>query len=73
MKRYLLNLLIAIDQGWNAFLGGNPDETISSRVGKSAEEGSRFGVLCEKIIDWLFFKLTKEINHCRNSIERDEK
>lgn len=29
MKRYLLNLLIAIDQGGNAFFGGNPDETIA--------------------------------------------
>ena len=26
-RRYLLNLAVAADQGWNAILGGNPDET----------------------------------------------
>lgn len=35
--RYLLNLLIAIDQLGNAILGGDPDETISSRAAKKAD------------------------------------
>lgn len=34
IKRYLLNVLIAIDQFFNALIGGDPDETISSRFGK---------------------------------------
>ncbi len=72
MKRYLLNLAIAVDQGWNAFLGGNPDETISSRVGKAAARGSRFGRLCAVVIDWIFRNLTGEVDHCANSIEADE-
>lgn len=32
--KYFWNLLIAIDQLANTILGGDPDETISSRVGK---------------------------------------
>ena len=32
MKRYALNLLIAIDQLVNAILRGDPDETLSSRA-----------------------------------------
>jgi len=32
--KYLLNILISIDQLGNTFAGGDPDETISSRLGK---------------------------------------
>lgn len=35
IKKYVWNVLIAIDQLGNALLGGDPDETISSRAGKS--------------------------------------
>lgn len=72
MKRYLLNLAIAVDQGWNAFLGGHPDETISSRVGKAALRGGWFALACERVIDWLFLNLAGEREHCRASIEWDE-
>ena len=72
MRRYLFNLLIAIDQGGNAFLGGNPDETISSRVGKAARGGGWFAVAMRRLIDWLFFNLTGERDHCAHSIEWDE-
>lgn len=34
MKKYFYNILIGIDQLVNAILGGDPDETISSRLGK---------------------------------------
>ena len=32
--KYLFNVLISIDQFGNALSGGDPDETISSRIGK---------------------------------------
>ena len=32
--KYVWNILIAIDQFFNALFGGDPDETISSRAGK---------------------------------------
>ena len=35
LKRYLWNVLIAVDQLVNAMLGGDPDETISSRCAKN--------------------------------------
>ncbi len=72
MKRYLLGLLIAIDQGWNAVLLGNPDETISSRVGKAALEGKRWALIARAVIDWLFLSLAGQSNHCAESIEWDE-
>ena len=34
LKKYIWNMLIAFDQFVNAIFGGDPDETISSRVGK---------------------------------------
>lgn len=35
MKNYIWNVLIAFDHFCNAILLGNPDETISSRMGRS--------------------------------------
>ena len=32
--KYFLNILISLDQMGNTLLGGDPDETISSRLGK---------------------------------------
>lgn len=37
IRRYLVNLFIAIDQLGNTILGGDPDETISSRAAKKAD------------------------------------
>jgi len=34
LRRYVFNLLIGVDQFFNAVLGGAPDETISSRCGR---------------------------------------
>lgn len=35
LKKYLYNILISLDQLGNTILGGDPDETISSRLGKN--------------------------------------
>lgn len=34
IRKYLINNLIGTDQACNALYGGDPDETISSRIGK---------------------------------------
>lgn len=44
MKLYLSNILIALSQLLNALLGGDPDETTSSRAGKMAHR-SGWGAL----------------------------
>ena len=69
MRRYLTNLLLWVDQGGNVLLGGHPDETISSRVGRGAIKGNRFALLAERVIDWIFWRLAGEVGHCRASIE----
>ena len=66
MKRYILNVLIALDQFGNALAAGDPDETISSRAGKAQRAGRRWGCVLCKCLDWF------ERDHCAKSIEADE-
>lgn len=66
MRKYLLNLLIAIDQGANTLLGGDPDETISSRAGKGQAQGKRWACVLCRFLDWF------QRDHCAKSIERNE-
>lgn len=69
IKRYLWNLLIAVDQLINTLAGGDPDETISSRIGKivALQNGKRTGL-------YYFCKMLSLIDHrhCEKSIEHDE-
>lgn len=61
MKQYLWNILIWLDQGVNTLLGGDPDETLSSRMGKY-KHGAAYWICrglsliqnkhCEKSLEW---------------------
>lgn len=44
VKRYFWRVLISIDQLLNTVAGGDPDETLSSRLGKAAEKGNQFSI-----------------------------
>ncbi|MBB5325209.1 hypothetical protein HNQ34_002309 [Anoxybacillus tepidamans] len=66
MKRYIWNIFISIDQFFNTVLGGDPDETISSRMGKRARKGDKLGQFICAILN-IFDK-----GHCEKSIEKDE-
>jgi hypothetical protein len=67
VRRYLWNILISIDQLLSAMTGGAPDETVSSRFGKAARDGSKFGVAGAWVLDKIFGK-----DHCKESIEELE-
>lgn len=67
LKLFLRNILVSLDQLASVFLGGDPDETISSRVGKWSASGSKVGRFFEIILDSIFGK-----NHCKECIEADE-
>lgn len=56
MLKYLLNILIAVDELGNSILGGNPHETISARLGREYPNSE-----LRKFVDFLFNK-----NHCRD-------
>lgn len=63
--KYVWNVLISVDQLANTILGGDPDETISSRAGKRQYKSRWATVLC-----WFLNKV--DTNHCKKSIEEDE-
>jgi len=76
VKRYIRNVGVGVDQLTNAILGGDPDETISSRLGKCKEEGNKFCILVCRVLTkiWVFFgsEKSEEHGHCISVIERDE-
>ena len=49
LKKYILNILISFDQLLNTILGGDPDMTISSRLGRNYK-----GTWMANFVDLLF-------------------
>ena len=71
--KWLLNILIGLDQLGNALLGGDPDETISSRLGKmKVKYGGRIPWYrpLSKLTDWGLERI--DPGHSIDSIEGDE-
>ena len=60
--QYIKNVLIAIDQLFNAAIGGYCDESLSSRVYRLEQNGVM--AWPRRLIDRIFFW---EPNHCRES------
>lgn len=61
IKKYLKNILISIDQLANTLFGGDPDMTISGRLGRNWD-----GSWMKKLVDWLF-KWQGHDSHCDNA------
>ena len=60
---------VANDQALNAALvgrSGSEDETVSSRAGKAAQSGRRWGCILCRMLDWF------DPGHCARKIEPDE-
>jgi hypothetical protein len=73
MKRYFWNLLISFDQFINTIFGGDPDETISSRMGKWARNGeNNYGLRKPLYVIANFIVELFEKDHFKKSIEEDE-
>jgi len=71
--KWIVNVLVSIDQLGNTILGGDPDETISSRLGKlKLKYGGTipwFHPLAG-LIDWSCNKI--DPGHSIDAIEKDE-
>jgi len=65
---YIKNILVSVDQLLNTLLFGNPDETISSRIGKYIRRRSP-GWVPNQLNSFLDLF---EKDHCIKSIEDDE-
>ena len=70
LKRYGYHVIIALDQLFNALMGGAADETLSSRTYRGAiladKPKKRWRVLY-RVINALFF----DVNHCKASYESE--
>lgn len=73
---YLSNLFVSIDQLGNVLAGGNPDNTISSRVGyynKHKSDSEKAPVqwrIFETIINFTFYPIDGE-DHCHEAFHND--
>ena len=70
--RWFMNILISIDQLGNSLLLGDPDETISSRIGRiKVKYGGTIPWTrpVSKLTDWVLDKIDK--NHSIDAIEND--
>ena len=73
LRKWLFNIALSIDQLGNAVMGGNADETISSRLGKlKLKHGGKISWRrpIAKIIDWFLDKI--DSGHSIDAIEEDE-
>jgi hypothetical protein len=70
-KQYGINVWEGLDNSISSELGGDPDESLSSRLGKARNRGSRWGVVTAKV-DLVFGELFGDENHCQRTIEKDE-
>ena len=71
--KYIYNVLYSFDQVISAFTGGDPDETMSSRLGKLKRKHNGripWHRPLSKIIDWGLDKI--DPNHSSDAIEDDE-
>lgn len=72
--RYLFNILLGIDQFANVILLGDPDETISGRLGRAHLSGKPkwFVPPFKKFVDWGAKVLDGQQNHCVDSVEAED-
>lgn len=63
---YLMNWLRWIDEGFNVLLGGDANETMSSRAGKAQKNGRVWACVLCRFLD-VFQK-----DHCLKSINPDD-
>lgn len=70
MIRFIINIFLAYDQLINTFLLGHPDETLSSRLGRTIEKERYFWVKPTRmLVDTLFFfDVEENKKHCEKSI-----
>ena len=70
-KQYGFNCWYAKDNLFSAQTGGDPEETVSSRLGKARDKGSGWGYIANKVdlVARVFFN---DLDHCNKSKELNE-
>ena len=72
---YLKNILVSIDQLGNAIAGGNPDCTISGRIGYYSNHASHltrwYWLILQFIVNFTFYPLDG-VEHCHYAYHNEE-
>lgn len=63
--KYILNILIALDQLVNTLVGGYPDETLSASAYLGEQQGKLFPRILRPVIDFIFIPFERD--HCRKA------
>lgn len=71
-RAYGFNLFVLLTTAINTVTGGDPGETLSSRLGKGKLSGKSVHTLLSRIVDLAFEMLFSQKNHCVGSIQPDE-
>ena len=73
IKHRFYQIIIAIDQLFNALSWGWADETFSARCWRLRERNC-FWAFCRQLVDVIFFWDTKEgMKHCQGAFENEQK
>lgn len=72
LKQYGINVWEGFDNSASADLGGDPDESVSSRLGKGRNNKSAVITFIANKVDLIAYELFGDLNHCNKSIEHDE-
>ena len=68
MKRYLVNVIASWSQFWNAFWGGNRDQSFSSRSYEAFITGRTWGRFAVLFVNLLFL----DPLHCPSAYHSDD-
>lgn len=71
LKQYGINCWEGKDNMVSAQTGGDPDDSLSSRLGKARAKGSSWGFVANKV-DLVALELFGDPDHCHTSIETEE-
>lgn len=61
VRQYIMNWLILLDLAANTLLGGDPQETLSSRLGKAANHNNSVAYYICRCLSWF------DKAHCRGA------
>ena len=75
MKRWLLAVVMALNQLGNAILGGDPDMSVSARVGYARARGSTFAAGTCHVLDWIDPRDGDALrgDHCDVAVDNDKR
>jgi hypothetical protein len=63
LNRFMLNMLVLLDQLGNTLTGGSPNETISERAAKARNNKKAWGCVLCRLLDCI------QKDHCNNALK----